>query len=138
MSRIETDQTKVPDPEVVAMAERRRFTAKEKLRILEEAEACTEPGEIGALVRREGIYSSYLSRWRQARDRGQLTALSSKQRGPKRSADKALAEEVVKLRRENERLQARLEQAETIIEVQKKLSQLLGASPETNGGNGQT
>ena len=58
MSRTETDQTKVPDPEVVAMAERRRFTAKEKLRILEEAEACTEPGEIGALVRREGIYSS--------------------------------------------------------------------------------
>jgi len=138
MSRTETDQTKVPDPEVVAMAERRRFTAKEKLRILEEADACTEPGEIGALVRREGIYSSYLSRWRQARDRGQLTALSSKKRGPKRSADKALAEEVVKLRRENERLQARLEQAEVIIEVQKKLSQLLGASPETNGGNGQT
>jgi transposase-like protein len=135
MSRIETDQTKVPDPEVVAMAERRRFTAKEKLRILEEAEACTEPGEIGALVRREGIYSSYLSRWRQARDRGQLTALSSKKRGPKSSADKALAEEVVKLGRQNERLQARLEQAETIIEVQKKLSQLLGASPETNESN---
>jgi transposase-like protein len=138
MSRTETDQTKIPDPEVVAMAERRRFTAKEKLRILEEAEACREPGEIGALVRREGIYSSYLSRWRRARDQGQLTALSSKKRGPKTSAGKSLKEEVAKLRRENERLQARLEQAEVIIEVQKKLSQLLGASPETNEGDGQT
>jgi transposase len=135
MSRTETDQPKIPDPEVVAVAERRRFTAKEKLRILEEADACTEPGEIGALVRREGIYSSYLSRWRRAREQGQLTALSTKKRGPKKTADKALVEEVVKLRRENERLQARLEQAETIIEVQKKLSQLLGASPETNESN---
>ena len=135
MSRKEIDQTKSPDPEVVPVAMRRRFTAQEKLRILEEANQCSEPGAIGALLRREGIYSSYLSRWRQARDRGQLTALSSKQRGPKRSADKALAEEVVKLRRKNERLQARLEQAETIIEVQKKLSQLLGASPETNESN---
>ena len=135
MSRTETDQTKVPDPEVVVMAERRRFTVKEKLRILEEADACTEPGEIGALVRREGIYSSYLSRWRRARDQGQLTALSSKKRGPKTLVGKSLKEEVAKLRRENERLQARLEQAETIIEVQKKLSQLLGASPETNESN---
>jgi transposase-like protein len=65
------------------MAERRRFTAEEKLRVLEEADACTEPGEIGALVRREGIYSSYLSRWRQARDRGQLAGLGGQPRGPK-------------------------------------------------------
>jgi transposase-like protein len=138
MSRNEREQTKIADPEVVPRAERRRFTAEEKLRILEEADACTGPGEIGALVRREGIYSSYLSRWRRARDQGQLKALSSKKRGPKTSADKELAEEVVRLRRENERLQARLEQAETIIEVQKKLSRLLGLSPETNGSSGQT
>ena len=130
MSRNETDQSKIPDPEVVATAQRRQFTARDKLRILEEADRCTEPGEIGALVRREGIYSSYLSRWRRAREQGQLTALSSKKRGPKTSADKELAEEMAKLRRENERLQARLAQAETIIEVQKKLSQLLGQSPE--------
>ena len=137
MSRRETEQGKIPDPEVVAKAQRRQFTAKEKLRILEEADACTGPGEIGALVRREGIYSSYLSRWGRARDQGQLTALSRKKRGPKTSADKELAEEVVRLRRENERLQARLEQAETIIEVQKKLSRLLGLSPETSGSSGQ-
>ena len=66
-----TSETERPDPEVKATA-RRRFSAQEKLRILEEAEACTEPGEVGALVRREGIYFSYLSRWRRARDRGQL------------------------------------------------------------------
>jgi transposase-like protein len=115
------------------MAERRRFGAGEKLRILEEAEACTEPGEIGALLRREGIYSSYLSRWRQARDRGQLTALGAQQRGPRAAADPVLVREVARLERENERLQARLEQAEAIIEVQKKLSQLLGPSREETG-----
>jgi len=130
MSKNETDQNKIPDPEVVAMAQRRQFAAREKLRILEEADACTDPGQIGALMRREGIYSSYLSRWRRARERGQLTALNGKKRGPKKNADAGLAEEVRKLRRENERLQARLTRAETIIEVQKKVSQLLGLSSE--------
>ena len=132
MSRKETDPTKIPDPEVVPIAQRRQFTAEDKLRILEEADACTEPGEIGALVRREGIYSSYLSRWRREREEGQLTAQSSKKRGPKASAEKVLVAEVAKLRRENEQLQTRLGQAEAIIEVQKKLSQLLGPSSETN------
>ena len=93
---------------------------------MEEAEACIGPGEIGALVRREGIYSSYLSRWRQARDRGQLNGLNGKKRGPKKTADRELTEEIVSLRRENNRLRARLKQAETIIDVQKKLSQMLG------------
>jgi transposase-like protein len=119
------------------MAERRRFTAEEKLRILEEADACSEPGEIGALLRREGIYSSYLSKWRQARDRGQLTGLGGQPRGPKPATDAALAREVTRLRRENERLQARLGQAEAIIEVQKKLSQLLGPSPAENESGGK-
>ena len=132
MSRNGDERLERPDPEVVPIAERRRFSASEKLRILEEAEACTEPGEFGALLRREGIYSSYVSRWRQARDRGQLTALGVQQRGPKPRMDAALAREVARLRRENERLQARLDQAEAIIEVQKKLSQLLGPSPEEN------
>ena len=131
------ERTRMPDAEVVPMAERRRFSAGEKLRILEEAEACTEPGEIGALLRREGIYSSYVSRWREARDRGQLTALGSQQRGPKPATDAALVREVARLRRENERLEARLDQAEAIIEVQKKLSQLLGPSPEENESNGK-
>ena len=124
MSQEDASRAKSPDSEV--KTPRRRFSAKEKLRILEEADACTEPGEIGALVRREGIYTSYLSRWRRARDRGQLDGLRGKKRGPKRTVDQELAEENEALKRENERLQARLEQAETIIEVQKKLSQILG------------
>jgi transposase len=132
MFRNDNERPDVPDPEVVPMAERRRFTAEEKLRIVEEADHCAEPGEIGALLRREGIYSSYLSRWRRARDRGQLTALRPQQRGPKRATDVALAREVARLQRENVRLQDRLDRAETIIEVQKKLSQLLGQSREEN------
>ena len=137
MSRTEIDQTKPPDPEVVPVAMRRRFTAQEKLRILEEADQCSEPGELGALLRREGIYSSYLSRWRRARERGQLKALSSKTRGPKPANDKALVEEVAQLRQEKGRLQGRLVQAEAIIEIQKKLSQLLGLSPETDRSDGR-
>jgi transposase len=137
MSRTEIDQTKPPDPEVVPVAMRRRFTAQEKLRILEEADQCSEPGELGALLRREGIYSSYLSRWRRAQERGQLQALSAKNRGPKPANDKALVEEVDQLRQEKERLQGRLAQAEAIIEIQKKLSQLLGLSPETDRSDGR-
>ena len=124
MNREDAGQTERPDSEVKTPY--RRFSAKEKLRILEEADACTEPGEIGALIRREGIYSSYLSRWRRAWDRGQLDGLGSKKRGRKGAVDQELAEEHAALRRENERLRSRLKQAETIIEVQKKLSQMLG------------
>jgi transposase-like protein len=131
------NEASVPDPEVVPTARRRRFTTQEKLRILEEADACTEPGELGALLRREGIYSSYLSRWRRARDRGQLQALRSKKRGRKPPADKELREEAAKLQRENERLQARLAQAEAIIEAQKKLSEVLGLAPRENGNDEQ-
>ena len=120
-------ETKIPDPEVVPRAKRRQFTAKYKLRIVEEADACTEPGEIGALLRREGLYSSHLSKWRQLRQDGQLQALSAKKRGRK-AQDPSVAE-LAKLRRENKRLRARLEQAEMIIEVQKKLSQILGLTP---------
>ncbi len=133
MSRTEMERTEKPDPEVVATARRRRYSNAEKLRILEAAEACIGSGEMGALLRREGIYSSYLSRWRRAQGRGDLTALSPKKRGRKPPADKALVKEVAKLRRENKQLQARLAQAEAIIDVQKKLSQLLGLRPETNG-----
>ena len=125
------------DPEVVPLAQRRRFSAGEKLRILEEADACTKPGELGALVRREGIYSSYLSRWRRARDRGQLDALGPGKRGRKPLSGAALAREGTKLRRDKERLQARLDQAEAIIELQKKLSQLLGPSVKDDESNGR-
>jgi transposase-like protein len=125
-----SNETSIPDPEVVPVAERRQFTAEYKLRILEEADQCTNPGEIGSLLRREGLYSSYLSRWRRARERGLLQALSPKTRGRKPAADRELKQEVAALRRENERLQKKLETAETIIAVQKKLSHLLGLDIE--------
>ncbi len=106
------------DPEVVPKATRRQFTAAEKLRILQEADACTQPGQIGALLRREGLYSSQLAKWRRLRAHGQLQALTPQQRGPKAVPD-PLAEELASLRRENARLQAQLTRAETIIDVQK-------------------
>ena len=115
---------RIPDPEVAPKAKRRQFTAKYKLRIVREADTCTEPGQTGSLLRREGLYSSYLSTWRRQREEGQLRALSSKKRG--RKGQDPSAEELAQLQRENERLRARLEQAEIIIDVQKKLSKLLG------------
>lgn len=115
---------RVPDPEVVPRAKRRQFTAQYKLRILEEAERCNERGQIGELLRREGLYSSHLSKWRQQRARGQLQGLAPKKRGRK-GRDPTVAE-LARLRRENERLRAELEKAEIIIDVQKKLARLLG------------
>lgn len=119
-------EAEVPDPEVVPRAKRRQFSAKYKLRILTEADQCTQRGEIGALLRREGLYSSHLTTWRKQRDRGQLRGLTPKKRGRKPDPQAA---ELARLQRENERLKARLDQAETIIEVQKKLSQMLGLPP---------
>ena len=132
MSQDELNKINVPDPEVVARAKRRRFSAEYKLRILEEAEACSERGQIGSLLRREGLYSSHLTTWRQQREQGQLEALSPKKRGRKPSVDEALAKELAELKRENQRLGNRLQQAETIIEVQKKLSGLLGLTLNEN------
>jgi len=121
-------QTKVPDPELLPRAKRRRFAAEYKLRILEEADRCTERGQIGALLRREGLYSSHLSQWSKQRGKGQLDALSPQKRG--RKATHSAVEELARLQRENERLRVRLEQAELIIDVQKKLSRLLGLTPD--------
>jgi transposase len=117
-----------PDPEVVPKASRRTFSAAEKLRILNQADACTQPGQIGALLRREGLYSSHLVKWRRLRAAGQLQALAPQPRGPKPSPSDPLVEELALLRKENARLQARLDQAELVIDVQKKVAQLLGAS----------
>jgi transposase len=117
------------DPEVEAKPERRQFSAEYKRRILEEADACTEHGQIGALLRREGLYSSNLINWRRQRSEGSLKGLSPKKRGPKLDP---LANENAALRRRIERLEAELKRAETIIEVQKKLSDLLGLS-DSNG-----
>ena len=107
--------------EVIARPVRRRFTAEYKVRILQEADRCA-PGELGALLRREGLYSSNLSKWRRQRQAGQLAGLRPKRRG--RKVD-ARAQEVTRLERENARLQVQLERAELIIEAQKKLLVLL-------------
>ena len=118
--------SRLPDPEVLPKASRRTFSADEKLRILNEADACTQPGQIGALLRREGLYSSHLVKWRRLRAAGQLQALSPQPRGPKSTLPDPLAEELAQVRKETARLQARLAQAELIIDVQKKVAQLLG------------
>ena len=129
-----TEATVQPDPEVVPKAERRRYTGEYKLRILAEADACTQPGQIGALLRREGLYRSLLDKWRKQRRAGSLQALAPHSRGPKVDP---LAIENQRLRRENERLQKRLQQAETIIEVQKKLSMLLGLTTDETAHDAQ-
>ena len=113
----------VPDPELVERAARRRFTAAYKLSIVREADACSKPGEIGALMRREGLYSSHLGKWREQRDQGALGALEPKPRGPRAPSQDAV--ENVKLRRELERSQADLKTARRVIEVQGNVSALL-------------
>ena len=115
----------IPDPEVREKAVRRRFTAEYKLRILKEADSCTEKGQIGALLRREGLYSSNLTTWQRQMEKGTLDALSPRKRGPKGKRPDPSASRIAELERENERLKKKLRQAETIIEVQKKVSEIL-------------
>ncbi len=125
-----------PDPEVPAKSARRRFTAEYKLRVLTLADACNESGCLGKLLRREGLYASNLETWRGQRDRGVLSGLAPKKRGRKQTVRDPLHAENEKLRKENERLTSRLRQAEIIIDVQKKISQILGipiATPENEG-----
>jgi len=112
--------------EVVARAQRRRFSTKYKLRICAEAEKCRKPGELGALLRREGIHSSTLRRWRNKRDEGVLGA--EIKRGPKPSADSELVRELAKKQKRIHQLEKKLKRAEMIIDVQKKVSALLGVS----------
>jgi transposase len=115
-----------PDPAVSEKPERRRFLVEYKLRILQEADRCTASGQLGALLRREGLYSSILSTWRQQRDKGTLAGLTPKRRGRKANPDAPLIAENLRLTRETQRLAAKLRQAETIIDIQKKLSEMLG------------
>ena len=115
----------IPDSEVSARPRRRRFSADYKARIVEEAEACTDSGAIGALLRREGLYSSQLSVWRKLYRAGALKALRDDTRGRK-TAKHPLEEENARLRKQSERLARRLEQAETIIEIPKKVAAMLG------------
>ena len=124
-----------PDPEVTPRAQRRRFSASYKLRIVQQADDCTEPGEIGALLRSEGLYSSHLVAWRRARDEGLLDALAPKRRGPKPDPDAALKKRNAQIERENGRLRKRLEAAETILEVQGNVSRLLGLTMPKSGSD---
>ena len=131
----ETERETQDSPEVIEKASRRRFTAEYKARILDEADQCTDPGQIGELLRREGLYSSHLSTWRRQRDEIAKAGLKARKRGPK---SKAVDPRVKQLERENLRLKRRLEQAETIIDFQKKLSKLLGIqlkSPDSDGND---
>ena len=126
----------VPDPEVRERAARRRFTAEYKLQVLRQAEQCAGVGEIGALLRREGLYSSHLTTWRRQREQGALVALAPKKRGRPAVPVSPLARRVAELQRDNARLARRLHQAEAIIEAQKKLSEILGLSAPPPGEAG--
>jgi transposase len=116
-------KTEKNTPEVSEKATRRRFTQAYKERILADADHCTQPGELGELLRREGLYSSNLTRWRRERELGTLDV---KQRGRKPNPNKKETQELAKLKRDNARLTERLRQAELIIEVQKKVSEMMG------------
>jgi len=116
----------VPEVEVVAKASRRRFTGEYKRKILREADACTEPGAIGALLRREGLYSSYLTTWRAQRARGELAGLTPKRRGPAPKPKDPWAAKVAALERAVSREKARADRAEALVELQKKVAELLG------------
>lgn len=118
-----TSRATAPDPEVPAKVQRRRFSAEYRLRILKQADACKKPGELGALLRREGLYSSLLTNWRRQREQGALQDMRGRRRGPKaRPADPR----VKQLESENRRLQRKLQRAETIITLQKKVAEILG------------
>ncbi len=118
-----------PNPEVCADPKaRRRFTAAYKLRILQQSDSFTEPGQMGAFLRKEGIYSSNLRTWRRQREKGILDSLTPKKRGRKEMDKNPLSETVAKLQKENQRLMGQLDKAQAIIEVQKKISEILGLS----------
>jgi transposase len=123
-----------PDPEVVPTAKRRSFSKAEKLRILAAADACVAPGDIGALLRREGIYSSHLATWRKQRQLAGEAQLIEGKRGPKVKPEAAQDRLVLQLQSEVERLRNKLAKADLIIDVQKKLSILLGLSTSDTTG----
>ncbi len=125
-----------PNPEVLEKKPRRRFTAKYKLKILSQVDACEKTGELGSLLRREGLYHSNIITWKRQREQGQLQGLSPKKRGRKRKEVNPLSKRVADLERENKRLASKLKQAETIIDVQKKISDILGIKqPDSNEEN---
>jgi transposase len=136
-----TEANELPGPagpadaevEVVGRAKRRHASTSEKRRILAAADRCTQPGELGALLRREGVYSSSLSTWRRQRDAAETAALAPQKRGPKVDPNRAEALHIAQLTREVERLKRRLDNAMLVIEVQKKLASLMGFTLDENG-----
>ena len=130
MERASDGTKSLTEVEVLAKAERRRFTAEYKVKVLREADRCKQPGEIGALLRREGLYWSNLTTWRKQRESGELAGLSARKRGPQRREKNPLAERVRELERDNMRLKQRAERAEGIVELQKKVSEILGIELE--------
>ena len=129
-----TSRAADPDPEVPAKATRRRFSAEYRLRIVKLADACKKPGDVGALLRREGLYSSHLTHWRQQRERGALAGMRGRKRGP---VSQAIDPRVKELETENARLQRKLQRADTIITLQKKVAEILGI-PLNPLGNDET
>jgi transposase len=125
------EESPSPSPEVLEKPVRRRFSVEYKLKILAEADACVKTGQLGELLRREGLYSSNLSNWRRQRETGALAGLTPKRRGRKAKLKNPLSGEVTRLQRENDRLKEHLRQAELIIDVQKKVSEMLNIPLKT-------
>lgn len=127
------EENRKSETEVVVRPKRRQHTAEYKLRILRELDECTGKVEVGAILRREGLYSSLISKWREQREQGSLNGLGGQRRGPKVDPNAA---ELARLQRENKRLKEKLERAELIIDVQKKVAKLIGeTSPLPNEEN---
>jgi transposase-like protein len=132
---VEREGAVAPDPELVERAARRRFTASYKLRIVQEADACSEPGEVGALLRREGLYSSHLTKWRKQREQGALAELGRPRgRKPADRRDREIAE----LRVRAERAEGELEKARRVIAIQGNVSALLEQMLGTESAQGST
>ncbi len=135
MSTLAAVEQMAPETEVTEKTTRRRFLGKYKRRILAEAEACTKPGELGALLRREGLYSSNLTTWKIAQERGGMEGLAPKKRGPTKKQDER-DKKIKELEQQNKRLQTRLKRAEGLIELQKKIAEILGIDlPDPDGKN---
>jgi transposase len=127
-------KTVVPNPEVPEKASRRSYTAEYKRRILREAEGCKEYGQVGALLRREGLYSSNLTAWRRQAERGTLDALSSKKRGPKARKPDPSVRRIIEQEKENQKLRVRLRKAELIIDAQKKIAEIFQFTRDQKDG----
>lgn len=128
------EEQAVPEVEVTGKAERRRFSAEYKRTILKDADACRHSGEVGELLRREGLYSSHLTTWRAAQKRAELAGLAPRKRGPKTAAKDARDRRIAELERETKKWKARAERAEALVDLQKKVSEILGITlPEPEG-----